>query len=395
MTDGARAPLTVEIASGFGPAAVTGKLLADIGHHVVKIEPPEGDELRGRARAGARFDLWDLSCGSKDSLVADLERSGGREALDALLRAARVLIVDRAAFLRLGGRALARHPGLTVCVASSFGIDGPMAEWRGGEEIVQALSGIVSVTGHIGAKPVRIAGAMLTHATANLAAAAILADETAKRAGAPGSLLDACLFDTALAFQTAAIPAFFLAGKAPSGIGNRHTMAAPWNSFACGDGWIVVCAGNAPTWARLCEAIARPDLAADPAYVTQDDRVRNVDALEREVEAWTRARTIAEAETALDAAGIPSGRILPLETVLDHPQFAARALARHVGGRTIAGGAFFRDGAPLPVRAGAAAPGGATRAILRGRLDVPAAIYARWIDDGAVREAEAANAGAA
>jgi CoA:oxalate CoA-transferase len=384
MADRQMQPLAIEIASGFGPATVAGKLLTDVGYHVVKIEPPEGDPMRERPSASARLNLWDLLCGSKDSVVLDVSR--GRRALEALLDAADVLLVDRDAYLSLDAEAAVRRKKLTTCVISAFGLDGPMADWRGGEEIVQAVSGIVSITGHIGGKPVRIAGAMLTHATANLAAAAILADEAAKRRGAPGALLDACMFDTALAFQTSAIPAFFIDGKPPAGIGNRHTMAAPWNSFACRDGWVIICAGNTPTWLRLCETIARPDLVADPAYASQGDRVRNVEALEREIESWTRVRSIAEVETAFDLAGIPCGQIFPLETVLGHPQFAARALLRDVEGRRIAGGVFFRDGVQLPVHAGAADLGGGTRAVMRERLGVSASQYEDWLAEGALHE---------
>lgn len=384
MVDRPIRPLAIEIASGFGPATVAGKLLADVGYHVVKIEPPQGDPMRELASARARLNLWDLLCGSKDSVVLDISR--GRCVLDVLLDTAEVLVVDRDAYRSLDAEEVMRREKLTTCVVSAFGLDGPMADWRGGEEIVQAVSGIVSITGHIGGKPVRIAGAMLTHATANLAAAAILADATAKRRGMPGALLDACMFDTALAFQTSAIPAFFIDGKPPAGIGNRHTMAAPWNSFACRDGWVIICAGNTPTWLRLCETISRPDLVADPAYASQGDRVRNVDALESQIESWTRLRSIAEVEAAFDVAGIPCGQIFPLETVLDHPQFAARALLRNVGGRRIAGGIFFRDGTPLPVHAGAADLGDGTRAVMRGRLGVPAAQYAQWLAEGILRE---------
>lgn len=382
--------LVIELATGYGAAALAAKLLADLGCRVAKIEAPEGDTLR-RPAGG----LWDLVSGSKDSVCLDLGRSGVEAPLDRLLAAADILVADREGYRRLAGLfdLRARFPGLTVCVCSAYGLEGPMADWKGTEETVQAMSGIMSTTGHAGGRPRRIAAGLLTHATAILAVTSCLADlEGKRRHGAAGGLLDVSLFDTALSFLTAAIPAFFLEGTSPVGIGNRHAMAAPWNSFTCRDGWVIICAGNNPTWLRLCEAIGRPDLPRDPGYASQADRVRHVDRLEAEIAAWTAERTVAEVERLLDAKGIPCGSILSLDQVLAHPQFDARALIRRFGDRAIAGGVFFLDGAPLPVVPGRARLGEGTVDVLADACGATAEELRSWNDRRLIRDGEVTHA---
>lgn len=393
MTVGADAFATrrvVELAAGFGVAALAGKLLADVGCPVVKVEPPAGDPLRRAAHGSDALALFPLVNATKDSVCIDVAHGDARAALDALLADADVLLVDRAHWLQLPGADTlrARFPGLTIAVCSPFGLHGSLAGWHAGEENVQALSGVLSTTGHRGRAPVRVAAAIVTHAAAMYAATSIVADFRAKAAVGRGAFLDLAMFDAAISLLTSAFPAFFLSGESPAGLGNRHSMAAPWNTYRCRDGWVVICAGNEPTWQRLVAAIDRRDLAADPNYATQEARVRHVDALDAEVTRWTAQRTTRDVEAMLEAQGIPCGSILPLAEVLTHAQFTGRGLLVDCGGARTTGGIFHRNGAPLPVRAGRARLGSATRGHLLERLGVERARYERWLRDGVIAEGE-------
>ena len=228
------------------------------------------------------------------------------------------------------------------------------------------------------------------------AATSILADLRAKESSGRGGHLDLAMFDAAISLLTSAFPAYFLSGRSPEGLGNRHLMAAPWNTYPCSDGWVVICAGNEPTWQRLVTAIGRADLARDPQYATQEARVRNVAALDAEIGRWTAVRTAHEVEAELDAQGIPSGPILALADVLAHPQFVARGLLRRDDGVAITGGVFHRDGRPLAIRAGAASLGAATRRLVVDHAGIEPAQYERWLRDAVLREdTEAAHAAAA
>lgn len=403
MSDGRAAfasRMVLELASGFGPAMLAAKLLADLGCPVFKVEPLAGDPLRATT-ADDHLDFFTLLCGSKDSLRVDLHQPGGREALDALLVRADIVVVDRDGIAQLDalypeGAFARRFPAITLAVCTPFGMRGSLAGWRAGEEGIQAMSGIMSTTGHPGRPPSRVAGAIVTHAAAMYAVASILADLRSKAASGGGARLDLAMFDAAISLLTSAFPAYFLSGSAPQGLGNRHSMAAPWNTYRCRDGWVVICAGNEPTWQRLVTALARPDLAADPAYATQEARVCNVDALDAEVERWTERKTAREVEDALDAQGIPCGPILPLASVMRQPQFATRGLLRHDAGVAMTGGVFHRNGQPLPVRRGRSGLGQGTRRAFVEWLRVDPVRYERWRHEGAVLEdAEAAHVAAA
>ena len=387
----------VELATGFGPAMIAGKLLADLGCPVIKLEDREGDPLRRRASLGG-LSLFDLLNASKDSVRADFSNAHAREVVEALLRTASIVVADRdgiAALDRFVPEQAERFPQVTVAACTPFGLQGTFAKWRAGEEGIQAMSGIMSTTHHPGGRPVRVAGAIATHTSAMHAVTSILADVHGKRSSGRGARLDIATFDAAITMLTAAFPAYFLTGRSPPGIGNRHSMAAPWNTYRCANGWTVICAGNEPTWQRLLQVIGREVLAADPRYATQQARVANADALDAEVEAWTATRNVADVERLLDQNGIPSGPILPLADVVVHPQFRTRSLLVEDRGTPIAGGVFHRDRESLEVRAGLHALGAGTRSALVERAGVERAQYDRWVRDGVIQAAEGRHAAAA
>lgn len=399
-----RSWLVVEAAQGFGAATLAAKLLADLGCTVARLEErasvagdsalPGGSEGRGDG-GDPDAPVHELISRGKHSIGIACGEPAAAPALEALLRDAEVLVADRDGLRRLQ-HALhvtdlrERFPRLTVCGCTPFGLEGPLAAWTGGEEIVQAITGIMSVTGHPQSGPTRIAGAPLTHAAAMFAVTSILADVLRKRAegstGARAGALDISVYDAALAFQSAALPAYWLSGTAPVPIGNRHSMAAPWNSFQCADGWAIICAGNHPTWVRLCETIGRPDLLTDPRYATQGERVAHVDAIEAEITAWTKERSVAEVAAVLNAGTIACGSVLSLKEVVEHPQFRVRGLLAPGSGGRQSGGVFNLNREPLDVHQAPWRPGQATRAILLERCRVRRADYEQGLASGALFE---------
>ena len=387
----------VEIANGFGPAMLAAKLLADLGCTVIKLEDRAGDPLRQRKARGG-LALFELLNASKESVRADFSHQRIGEVLDVLLGTAGIVVADGEGMDSLDRWVpdiTERFPQLTVAACTPFGLRGTYAKWTAGEEGVQAMAGIMSTTHHPGGRPVRVTGAIATHTSAMHAVTSILADVHAKRASGRGGRLDIATFDAAVTMLTAAFPAYFLSGRSPPGIGNRHSMAAPWNTYRCANGWTVICAGNEPTWQRLIVAIGREALASDPRYATQQARVANVEALDAEVEAWTSARSVADVERVLDANGIPSGPILPLRDVVAHPQFEARQLIAKGCGTAICGGVFHRDREALDVRAGRHLLGAANRSALVDRAGAEMAHYEGWVREHVIVPSEERHVAAA
>ena len=381
--DALRSWLVVEVADGFGAAALAGKILADAGCTVARVEPP------GEGEAGEtphERELAGLVSRGKRSVALDWSNDA---ALHAMLASARIAIVDRPGLLRLRD-ALAcdsiaeRYPRLTVCACTPFGLDGPMAAWAGGEEIVQAAAGIMSITGHPGSGPTRVAGIPFTYAAAMFAVTSSLAQALRGEREGNGALLDVAVYDAAIAFESASLPAYFLSGVAPQAIGNRHSMSVPWNSFRCRDGWVIVCGGNHPNWVRICEMIGKPGMVADPRFATQEGRIAHVDEIEAAIGAWMRERDVAEVEALLNANTIAGGCVLPLRDVVNNAQFRERNLV--TADERQAGGLFHADREPLDVREAAWQRGAGTREILVERCGVPPAQYERWLRDGGVAE---------
>lgn len=384
-----RSWLVVEIAAPFGAAVVAGKLFADLGCTVARIsldddDNPEPELVR---------QVFELFSRSKHSVGIDWDRPEVARVLEAVLNAAEVLVVDGEGLQRVRSAFDAddlqqRFPGLTICACTPFGLAGPMANWAGDEAIVQAASGIMSITGHPGSPPTRIAGTPLTVAAAMFSVTSSLADVMRKRMGGRAGFLDVAVYDTALAFESASLPALFLSGSAPKAIGNRHSMSVPWNSFPCSDGWVIICAGNHPNWVRLCETMNRPDLSANPRYATQDDRIACVDEIEAEIVRWTQRHSVSQVVKMLNENNIAGGSVFSLQEVLDHPQFKARNLAEARSEGRQAGGAFHVDRSPLQTDERRWSPGAGTRTVLLERDLVGGATYDDWLARGIIFQAE-------
>jgi CoA:oxalate CoA-transferase len=306
-------------------------VLADLGARVVKVEAPErGDDARriGPFVGDVSAYFWSLNRG-KQSIALDLRAQDDREIFERLLARADALVenfrpgvMER---LGYGFAALhARHPRLVVASTSGFGQTGPYARRPAYDVVVQAMGGIMSLTGQPGGPPTRV-GTSTGDITAGLfTAIGVLAALVERAQSGRGRHVDVAMLDCQVATLENAIARFVATGEVPGPLGSRHPSITPFQAFRTQDGHIVVAAGNDALFAALAGALGRPELASDPRYRTNDDRTRNAAALAAELEAAFARRTSAEWLAALEAAGIPCGPLNDVAAVLADPQVRAR-----------------------------------------------------------------------
>jgi crotonobetainyl-CoA:carnitine CoA-transferase CaiB-like acyl-CoA transferase len=325
-------------------------LLADLGADVVKVEPPEGDASRGwgppwvAPGIGGPDDpgtaAYYLAANrNKRSIRLDLKTSAGREVLRRLLAGADVLVENQ----RVGGFAAlgfddatldALNPRIVHLAISGFGPTGPEARTPGYDFVVQAMAGIMSITGEAdaeGGRPVKVGVAISDLTTGMLGAVAILAALDGRdRAGSPahglGQRIDISLFESTLAWLANQAQNAFVTGRSPERRGNAHPNIVPYETFATADGEIVVAVGSERQWPRLCGALGLPDLASDPRFATNGDRVAHRDPLIPLIAARLREETSAAWLARLADAEVPSGPIATVLDALQSPQAQARGV---------------------------------------------------------------------
>ena len=312
-------------------------VLADLGARVIKVESPAGgDDSRriGPFVAGRSAYFMSLNRG-KESIALDLKRDPDRAIFEKLLPRADVLtenfrpgVLDRLGF---GWEALhRRHPRLVLASTSGFGQTGPLAKRPAYDIVVQAMGGIMSLTGHPGGPPTRV-GSSVGDITAGLfTAIGIQAALVARERTGEGTRVDVAMLDAQIATLENAIARFDASGEVPGPLGSRHPSIAPFEALAAADGHLVVAAGNDGLFAALCEALGRPGLAGEERFRSNEDRRRNADALKRELEAALAARPVHAWLTDLEAAGIPCGPLNDISDVLEDPQVLARNMIVHV-----------------------------------------------------------------
>ena len=335
-----------------GPWAT--QVLADLGAEVIKVERPgAGDETRGwgppwvgPGGAAARESAYFASANrGKRSVTIDLSRPEGQALVRRLAARADVLFENHkaGALARrgLGWEELAAlNPRLVYCSISGFGQSGPYRDRPGYDFLVQAMGGLMSVTGEPDGPPTKVGVAVTDLLTGMYAATAVLAALAERERSGLGQHVDLALLDVQVAALANQAESFLVTGRAPGRLGNAHPSIVPYQAFRTRDGHVVVAVGNDAQFARLAEAMGRRDLAADPRFSTNAARVAHREALvaamapllaARDTEAWVRA---------LDAADVPAGPINDLAQVFEDPQVRHRGLRVEVP---------RADGAPVPV----------------------------------------------
>lgn len=325
-------------------------LLADLGADVVKVEPPEGDGTRswGPPWVGAGLDgpgdpgtaAYYLAVNrNKRSLRLDLKRPEGAEVLRRLVGRADVLVENFrvGGFARLGfdDATLERlNPRLIHLAISGYGPDGPEAARPGYDFVLQAVGGLMSITGfpdEEGGAPTKVGVAISDVTTGILGAVAILAalagrEREGSAAHGRGQRIDLSLLESTLALLVNQAQNAFVTGRSPGRRGNAHPNIVPYETFATADGEIAVAVGSERQWPRFCEALGLGELAEDPRFATNGDRVRNREALRPLLAARLGTETTAAWIARLDAAEIPCGPINDILTAFATPQARAREM---------------------------------------------------------------------
>jgi CoA:oxalate CoA-transferase len=306
-------------------------VLADLGARVIKVEQPgTGDDSRsyGPFHNGASAYFASLNRG-KESIALDLKAGHDRLIFDRLLATADVVVENyrpgTMEKLGLGWDALhARYPRLIYAAASGFGHTGPYSKRAAYDMVVQAMGGIMSVTGHPGHPPVRV-GTSVGDITAGLFTAIGINSALFHRAATgEATKIDVAMLDCQVAILENAIARYAATGEIAGPIGARHPSITPFAGFEARDGWMVIAAGNDQLFGKLAAAIGRPDLASDPRYATNALRTEHWQPLFAEINATLRSRSTEEWLKELEGAGVPSGPINTIDKVLADPQVRAR-----------------------------------------------------------------------
>lgn len=350
--------ITVSVA---GPFAT--QILGDLGADVVKVERPgTGDDTRSW---GPPF--WEDESTAflalnrnKRSLALDLKAPEGKEALRRLIARSDIVVQNLRAGvfegLGFGYDALRElNPGLIFCDMSGYGPAGPMKDLPAYDPLMQAFSGLMSLTGEEGRPPVRIPASILDQGTAMWTVVAALDALRARDATGQGAHVQTSLLQTALMWLPIQLTGYLASGDVPRPLGSGTSTIAPYQAFPTRDGHLIVAAGNDNLWRRLCAALERDDLAADPRFTGNPDRVRHRDELAAELSATFAAKPTGEWQKILDAAGVPITAIQTLDQVAAHPQVRATgALAPvphpRIDDFTVVSTPLQRDGAYPGVR---------------------------------------------
>ncbi len=341
--------------------------LALLGADVIKVEQPVGGDLArqlgaspelNRAGMGASFLAQNAG---KRSVTLDLKNDADRERFLDLVATADALVENfrPGVMARLGigyERLKEVRPGLVYCAISGFGQTGPMRDNPAYDQIIQGLSGVMSITGTAETAPLRV-GYPVCDTIGGLAGAfAIVSALLRQKTSGEGAFLDVSMLESTLSAMGWPVSNFLTAGVEPKPMGNENMTAAPSGAFRTGDGLLNIAANKQEQFETLCGLIGRPELAEDPRFVEREARRRNRAELNAAIEEALAVRPASVWEETLNRGGVPAGRVLTVPEVLKEPQVAERAMTKRFAGvlpegkaLTVVRGGFLVDGqAPLP-----------------------------------------------
>jgi formyl-CoA transferase len=322
-----------------------GQNLADLGAEVIKVERPRsGDDTRawgppylrdesGRETSEAAYYL--AANRGKKSITIDLAHPDGQRLVREIALHCDILIENyKVGDMARYGLSFADlqplHPRLIYCSITGFGQNGPYAERAGYDFIIQGMGGLMSVTGERddapGGGPQKVGIAVSDLMTGMYSTVAILAALAHRERTGEGQHIDMALLDVQVAMLANMASNYLCSGVPPKRWGNAHPNIVPYQTFATADGYIIVAVGNDGQYAKFCEIGGRPELASDPRFVKNADRVRRRDELVPLLEEMVRLKASGEWLDALEQAGVPSGPINTLDQVFADPQVLARGM---------------------------------------------------------------------
>jgi len=329
-------------------------LLADLGAEVVKVERPDGgDDARAFGpflENGQSAYFASINRGKK-SIALDLKLETDRETFLQLVDHADILVENyRAGTMQKLGLApktlCGQNPRLIYASLTGFGHAGSDTDRAAYDIVVQALSGLMSITGSGPGQSVRVGTSISDILTGVFGAVAIVSAVHGRTASGQGTVIDLAMLDCTVAALENAISRFTTSGVSPEPLGTRHPSITPFQAVPTADAPIVIAAGNDALWAALCKCLDRIDLATDPRFATNGDRTTHHENLEAELIVAFSSRTAAEWLDRLAAAGIPSAPIRSIDQVVADPHLASRGMWHMMddrqGGRLLTAGSPFR-----------------------------------------------------
>ena len=345
MNEGALSGLLVLDLSRVLAGPWVGQTLADLGAEVIKVERPvTGDDTRSwgppflKDRDGeptSESAYFACANRNKKSLTVDMTQPQGQDVIRRLVERADILIenfkldglkqygLDYASLREL-------NPRLIYCSITGFGQTGPYASRAGYDFLIQAMGGLMSITGQKdsepGAGPQKVGVALTDILTGLYSTVGILAALSHRQRSGQGQRLDMALLDVQIASLANQASNFLVGGESPVRMGNAHPNIVPYQDFPTRDGYMVIAVGNDAQFTRLCQAAGHPEIASDPRYKSNKDRVQNRQALISLMKAFTVTRSTQEWITDLEVVGVPCGPINNLEQVFADPHVKARQI---------------------------------------------------------------------
>ncbi|MBL1379244.1 CaiB/BaiF CoA transferase family protein [Zobellella iuensis] len=309
-------------------------LLSDLGAEVIKVEPPGGDEYRhvGPFEQGESA-LFTLMNRNKKGVVVDLKNPGHLARLLELVREADVLVENFkpgvAERLGVGFAAIkAINPDIIYASISGFGQRGESSGLPAYDLVVQAMSGIMAITGEPDGEPTKVGESIADLAAGLYASWAILAALFDRQRSGEGVHLDIAMLDCLFSLMPTPVAQWMFGGEAPGRVGNRHPLSTPFGSFNAADGRVIIAVLNNRQFAALCAVMGRPGLAQDARFGSDEARTRHEPALRDLIESWLSGHSVASAIASLAAAGIPASPVLDMGEVLARAQQGERRLLR-------------------------------------------------------------------
>ena len=316
-------------------APYAGLILAELGADVVKVENPRGgDYARGWGPpfwgdSAAAFHAYNRN---KRGITVDLANAAERAALrHFIVEKADVLVhnVKAGAMDKLGmgpDGLLAEKPSLLFCNIGAFGARGPLKDAPGYDPLMQAFGGLMSMLGEVGRAPVRVSVSIMDMATGMWAAIGILAAITERARTGQGGVIDTSLYETSCGWMTVPLAAYLCSGQMPVRAGSGVREIVPYQVFSGSDGYMMIAAGNDNLFRKVCDVLGRPNLAEDPRFGKNADRVVNrADIIETLSECFS-SQSVTHWIARLEAVGVPCGPIQTVDQVTAHPQTEAMGI---------------------------------------------------------------------
>jgi len=365
-----------------------GMMLADLGAEVIKIESFDGDDTRGlgppfRDGLSAYFACCNRN---KKSLAIDLGSPAARPLIEALVRRADVVVENfrtgTAEKLGIGYEHLAAiNPRLVYCSISGYGRSGPGAMRPGYDYVIQAETGLMSITGDANGEPQKVGVAVADLATGQNAAIAILAALRHRDASGQGQRIDVSLFDTQLSWLANISSNVLFTGEDAPRYGNAHASIVPYEAFHASDGQFVLAVASEKLWHQTCRALDRADWLDNPDYDSNAARVANRVVLCGEMAQLFATEPVSHWLTVFEAAGVPAAPINSIGQALRNPLVKARGMVVEIGGVPVLGSPLNLSLTPVHYREPPPLLGQHSDEIVRGVGADPAALRAA----GAIR----------